>query len=253
MTIDTRTPEEIRRDADNERLVRTRVQPHLAGAGVYTGKIDGWGGKGTVEAWDALHPPAKADDSTLGAIAVDRGLVYRMFPHAKRANVDRYLPPVLAALRSAGLGDGAMIAMALGTIAAETAGFVPIDEGRSKYNTDPGRHAFNRYDDRADLGNRGRPDGARYKGRGFIQLTGRENYQEIGRKLGVPLEDQPELANDPEVAARILAAFLKGKEASIRRALTEGDLPRARKLVNGGRHGLDSFRAAWKASEGLLA
>jgi GH24 family phage-related lysozyme (muramidase) len=63
MTVDIRTPADIKRDADNERLVRTRVQPHLAAAGVYAGKVDGWGGKATVEAWNELFPPAKGDDS----------------------------------------------------------------------------------------------------------------------------------------------------------------------------------------------
>lgn len=53
---DARTPEAIRRDADNERLVRTRVQPHLARLGHYRGEVDGWGGAMTRDAWDAAFP-----------------------------------------------------------------------------------------------------------------------------------------------------------------------------------------------------
>jgi predicted chitinase len=53
------------------------------------------------------------------------------------------------------------------------------------------------------LGNKQVGDGARYKGRGFIQITGRDNYRMAGDALGLPLEAKPELAATPEVAAKI--------------------------------------------------
>jgi len=58
------------------------------------------------------------------------------------------------------------------------------------------------------LGNHLVGDGYRYRGRGIIQLTGRGNYAALGRKLGVALEDDPDLANDPETAARIACAYV---------------------------------------------
>lgn len=57
------------------------------------------------------------------------------------------------------------------------------------------------------LGNEKPGDGIRYKGRGFIQLTGRFNYKKAGEALGMPLEQQPELAERPEVAAWIAVWF----------------------------------------------
>lgn len=57
------------------------------------------------------------------------------------------------------------------------------------------------------LGNVKPGDGIRYKGRGFIQLTGRYNYKKAGEALGIPLEQQPELAERPEVAAWIAVWF----------------------------------------------
>jgi predicted chitinase len=53
------------------------------------------------------------------------------------------------------------------------------------------------------LGNDKPGDGARYHGRGFIQLTGKENYQRAGRELGLPLEKNPQLVERPDVAAKV--------------------------------------------------
>src|SRR4030095_11192702 len=110
------------------------------------------------------------------------------------------------------------------------------------------------YDNRRDLGNRGRPDGSDFKGRGFVQLTGRANYQKFSVQLGLGngLVDNPKLANDPKVAADLLALFLKDKEASIRKALLDDDLRGARKLVNGGSHGLAEFSEAYRIGHALL-
>jgi predicted chitinase len=197
--------------------------------------------------------PTKVPVPVIDRVTVD--LAFQVFPDAPRANVERYLPEVLAALTDADLDDRDMVLMALGTIRAESAGFEPIDERVSKYNTDPGMHSFNRYDDRKRLGNRGRPDGERYKGRGFIQLTGRANYLAYGERLGLGtrLEDEPQLANDSRIAAQILAAFLKDKQSAAKYALLGKDLATARKLVNGGSHGFERFAAAFDTGAGLLA
>ena len=54
-------------------------------------------------------------------------------------------------------------------------------------------------------------DGATYHGRGFIQLTGRYNYREAGRALGLDLENHPELASEPANAAKIAVWYWKTK------------------------------------------
>src|SRR5436190_959523 len=145
-------------------------------------------------------------------------MVKRMFPSATPLkNINVNLPFVLAGLRARQLGDRPMVLMAVSTIRAETAGFVPIDEGKSKFNTSPGGSPFNLYDAGtsigARLGNTVPGDGPRFKGRGYIQLTGRSNYQRIGPQIGVDLIAEPPSANDGSIAGLILAQFLKNAES----------------------------------------
>jgi predicted chitinase len=78
-----------------------------------------------------------------------------------------------------------------------------------------GANTFRKYDPKYAprkakiLGNTKAGDGERYKGRGFIQLTGRYNYKRAGEALGIPLEKNPELAADPEIAAQVAIWFWK--------------------------------------------
>jgi putative chitinase len=193
----------------------------------------------------ANAPPSEALPRCLiPAVTVD--IAVQIVP-TLRSNVESNLPFVLNALIAPQLADKSMILMALATIRAETGSFLPISEGQSHFNTSPGGHPFDLYDSRTNLGNLGPPDGERFKGRGFIQLTGRANYtfHSAAIGLGTQLVDNPDLANDPDIAARLLASFLKTNEQRIRAALTANDLAEARRLVNGGSNGLEAFTEAY--------
>jgi hypothetical protein len=63
----------------------------------------------------------------------------------------------------------------------------------------------------------------------------------------------PELANDPKIAAQLLAAFLKDKEDRILDALDKNDFAEARRLVNGGRHRLPEFTDAYERGSTFLS
>ena len=101
------------------------------------------------------------------AMALSVDTVKLLFPATKASNIQRYLPYVVAALAAADLTDRPMILAALGTIRAETEGFVPISEFPSKFNTRPGMPPFSAYDGRAGLGNTEPGDGANFRGRGY--------------------------------------------------------------------------------------
>lgn len=64
--------------------------------------------------------------------------------------------------------------------------------------------AQNRYEGRTDLGNNQPGDGKKFMGRGFVQLTGRRNYQDWSKRTGLDLLKEPQLVQEPSVAARIL-------------------------------------------------
>ncbi len=262
-------------DAGN--AVKT-IQLRLHELGFFQGLVDGIYGNitaGAVAAFQRaqdLTPTGSVDHLTLQALGYDVDnappanpspasgpvisvpTVAKMFPDVPLVNIQKYLPLVLQALGQLGLGDLPMVLMALATIRAETGNFSPIDEYQSKYNTAPGGAPFGLYDFRKDLGNNAPGDGARFKGRGFVQLTGKNNYfrysQEVG--LGDQLLKTPGAANESVIAARILAAFLKDHEAEIRNALAQGNLTAARKAVNGGTHGLEQFQIAFQKGSSLV-
>ena len=185
--------------------------------------------------------------------AVTSEIVARMFPATPAANIRANLPVVLNAL-APDLATKPMVLMALATIRAEAESFEPATEAVSAFNTSPGGRPFDLYDARRDLGNQGPPDGERFRGRGFVQLTGRANYLARGRAIGMgdQLVQNPGLANDPEIAARLLASLLKSRQKAILAALAKDDLAAARRLVNGGSAGLARFTDAYRRGQALI-
>lgn len=91
----------------------------------------------------------------------------------------------------------------------------------------------------------GKPDkqtGVAYYGRGDVQLTWKDNYAEFGRRLGIDLLHNPELALDPDTSAEIIWEGMIGglfrRGHSLPRyfppdAVTEPDTLQARQIVNG--------------------
>ena len=247
------------------------VQCRLTQARFYSGDLDGYFGPETKAAVIAfqkqnqLDTTGEVDASTASALQlrdtppvacaienVSAELIAPIFPEAPVGNIQTNLPYVLNALQAAALCDKPMIVIALATIRAETPSFLPISEFPSALNTSSGGHPFDLYDFKTALGNQGPPDGANFRGRGFIQLTGRANYEFYGQAIGHTLVEKPLLAHDPGIAATLLASFMNTRESQIRRALLANDLVSARRLVNGGSNGLVQFEHAFYTGLKLL-
>jgi putative chitinase len=87
------------------------------------------------------------------------------------------------------------------------------------------------------LGNTEPDDGWRYRGRGLVQITGRDNYARAGRQLGVDLVGDPDLALRPDLAAGILFAgmaqgWFTGRKLADYFNDTVNDPVNARRIVN---------------------
>jgi predicted chitinase len=101
-----------------------------------------------------------------------------------------------------------------------------------------GANVFNSmYAGRLGNGDFASGDGSRYKGRGYIQLTGRANYRQIGEDIGIDLENNPELMLDPEIARKATVAWWKRNVRSEEPDYT--NTTRVTQIVNGGLNGLD--------------
>lgn len=96
------------------------------------------------------------------------------------------------------------------------------------------------YEGRPDLGNTRPGDGARYHGRGYIQLTGRANYEAYGRRLDLPLEERPDMALRADVGARVLVDYFK--QRGIDDDAREARWREVRLKVNGGLNGWTTYR-----------
>jgi predicted chitinase len=137
--------------------------------------------------------------------------------------------PFELVLRKAALGAkmaGAELAAFMGQCAHESAKFTTTKEFSSG----------TQYEGRADLGNTQPGDGARYKGRGFIQITGRANYTAAGKALGIDLVNHPELAERPDIATKVSIWYWNTRVKP--RVANFGNTKAVTKKVNGGVNGL---------------
>jgi predicted chitinase/SH3-like domain-containing protein len=144
-------------------------------------------------------------------------------------NVAANWPLIQTALVAHGIGDRPVQIAAIATVGVETSGFEPIPEFDGGFG----------YEGRLDLGNTEPGDGPRYKGRGYIQLTGRSNYRTYGQQLGIDLEGDPDLALNPDTAGQVFALyFINTGIPNLARA---GEWQTVRRRVNGGDNGMADF------------
>jgi len=109
------------------------------------------------------------------------------------------------------------------------------------------------YEGRKDLGNTHPGDGVRYKGRGLIQLTGRNNYVTYGKIIAKDLVGHPEQAADPATSLLLACEFWNRTRDGLSRFADRDDILSITKAINGGLNGIDSRRAYLAKAKQALA
>lgn len=115
----------------------------------------------------------------------------------------------------------------------------PTKEVADQYARQPAKIAGKVYNGR--LGNTSEEEASKFLGRGLIQLTGKENYDNCGKAIGVDLISQPQLLADPHYAALSAGWFWNKK--GLNSLADASDIETMTKRINGGLIGLDDRKA----------
>lgn len=107
---------------------------------------------------------------------------------------------------------------------------------------------------RSKLGNDAEGDGWKYRGRGYIQITGKYNYRTVGQALDLDLVSSPDLAAQPDIAARIAGYFWKSRGCnSIADRDDEIAFAEVTRKINPGMEGWAQRKDYWKRATLALA
>lgn len=105
------------------------------------------------------------------------------------------------------------------------------------------------YANRLGNGDAASGDGWKYRGRGLIQVTGKDNYSDAGEALGLPLLEEPELLEEPVRAADAAGWFWKSHGLN----RFASNINACTRAINGGLNGLpDRMRLYNRASAAAL-
>lgn len=159
-------------------------------------------------------------------------IVLAIMPHSSRY-VNTYIDYLVEAMLEFGIDTRPRMAAFLAQIAHESGELKYVKELASGEAYDTGRKA-------KMLGNTPEADGdgQKYKGRGLIQITGKNNYMLAGDALGLDLITYPELLETPENACRSAAWFWASH--GLNELADEGEFEKITKIINGGLNGLNN-------------
>ena len=169
-------------------------------------------------------------------------ILQSIMPYAK-ARIPSFIAPLNAAMQEYHINSPLRQAAFIAQIAHESGELLYVKEIASGAA----------YEGRKDLGNTQPGDGMRYKGRGLIQITGRNNYAECGKAMGVDLITNPELLETNGLACRSAAWFWASR--GLNDLADKGDFERITKRINGGLNGYQErlvYHARAKTALGVV-
>ena len=151
--------------------------------------------------------------------------LHAIYPAAKK-RVDVFLDAINNTLKQYHITTPARVAAFLAQIGHESGQLLYVREIASGQA----------YEGRADLGNSTLGDGIKYKGRGLIQITGRANYAQVEKELGIPCIKNPEILEEPLFAALVSGWYWDSRR--LNELADKRDFIKITKKINGGVNGL---------------
>ena len=127
--------------------------------------------------------------------------------------------------------------------------FDNLDHAR-EFARQPEKIANRIYANRKGNGDEASGDGYRFRGRGFLMLTGRENYRRIGDRANLDLEHDPDMiTRDLAVAVRVAASYWDSR--NLNHAADQDDLEAVTRAVSGGYRGLSDRKTLLKRARAI--
>ncbi|MBN3757244.1 glycoside hydrolase family 19 protein [Paraburkholderia sp. Tr-20389] len=120
----------------------------------------------------------------------------------------------------------------------------------AQYERQPQRIANRVYANRYGNGNEASGDGFRFRGRGLLQVTFKDNYAACGKAIALPLTDHPELLEQPCNAA--LAAGWYWDSRDLNKLADAGKFEGITRAINGGLNGYSERLALYSAAKRAL-
>jgi putative chitinase len=119
----------------------------------------------------------------------------------------------------------------------------PTVESAQPYNRQPEKIANKIYSDRMGNGNEASGDGYKFRGRGAIQLTGKDNYSRFAESIGKDLDEAVAYCDTLEGAIESACWFWTTHNLNAK--ADENDVTGSTKVINGGTLGIDDRKARW--------
>jgi putative chitinase len=128
--------------------------------------------------------------------------------------------------------------------------YFPTIEFAGEYHRQPQKIANLIYANRMGNGDTESNDGWTFHGRSPIQLTGRDNYFQFGKRIGVDLIAKPELLLKPDTGTTCTCSFWQFK--GLNELADIGDFRSITKRINGGLNGLDQREEYYEKAKQVL-
>lgn len=146
-------------------------------------------------------------------ITLTQAKLKQIFPNVSPQKCSVYVDAFNTVFPEYSIDTVRRVAAFLGQIAVESGELKYDMELPSKYNKkdpkDVNEPIGTLYEGRKNLGNNQKGDGPKFIGRGILQLTGRANYENMSKKLGIDLLNNPNLACHPVVSTKIACQYFK--------------------------------------------